>query len=72
MNRCGQNEGACNQTHPSLATDDYIVDADAFEETLLNFLNETVPTTSGDVFSSSTTNYDVWEDQIRVRNTSIE
>lgn len=67
LNRCGQNDGACNQTHEKLDKDDYIVDAELFEETLLSFLNETIPTTSADVFSSSIKNYDVWEDQLRVR-----
>lgn len=66
--RCGQVEGRCNQTHATLGQDEYIVDASAFDETLYTFLTDELPVSSATVFSSASTNYDAWEEQIRVRN----
>lgn len=66
--RCGQEADRCSQTHPTLGTDEYIVDAEEFEDTMITFLNDEVPTTSADVFATEATNYDVWSDLIRVRD----
>lgn len=67
--RCGQGADRCSQTHPTLGTDEYIVDAEEFVDTIVTFLNDEVPTTSADIFASEASNYDVWGDQIRVRDT---
>ncbi|CAM9572623.1 unnamed protein product, partial [Ectocarpus sp. 4 AP-2014] len=66
---CGQGADRCSQTHPTLGTDEYIVDADVFAETIVTFLNDEVPTTSAGIFASAASNYDVWGDQIRAELT---
>eukprot|EP00903_Cladosiphon_okamuranus_P018081 g16640.t1 len=66
---CDQGAGRCSQTHPTLGTDEYMVDAEEFEETMVTFLNDSVPTTSAGIFASEATNYDVWGDQIRAELT---
>lgn len=68
MHRCDQGAGRCSQTHPTLGTDEYIVDEEEFEETIVTFLNDEVPVTSAGIFASGSTNYDVWGNQIRVRD----
>lgn len=65
--RCGQGADRCSQTHPTLGTDEYIVDKDVFADTIIAFLNDEVPTTSAGIFASAASNYDMWGDQIRVR-----
>ncbi len=45
-----------------------MVDEEEFEETIVTFLNDEVPVTSAGIFASGSTNYDVWGNQIRVRD----
>lgn len=43
------------------------MDASEFNDTFHNFLTDELPVSSATVFSTDATNYDLWDDQIRVR-----
>lgn len=68
--RCEQGTGRCNQSHV-LGEDEYIVDASAFDETFQTFLMDELVVSSANVLSTVSTNYDLWDGQIRVSGMTI-
>lgn len=64
--RCDQGTGRCNQSHATLGEDEYIVDASTFDETFQTYLMDELPVSSANVLSTESTNYDLWDGQIRV------